>query len=81
MSKDTGGNAFPVFGSKRISSEYNCITKGMTLRDYFAAHAIDAAHDVSEQLHREGLMTVPNEAEIAYRMADMMLKVRNGEEV
>ena len=65
MNKDTGGPAFPRSESLQYS-EY--ITGGMTLRDYFAAKAM------------EGLMSVatsPSElASMAYVAADAMLKAR-----
>lgn len=35
MSKNTGGQAFPVAGS-----DHNYAVEGMTLRDYFAAKAL-----------------------------------------
>ena len=63
MITNTGGPAFPT--------ERN-LTQGMTLRDYFAAKAM------------QGIMTDPNlsmgrdeVAEWAYRQADAMLKARN----
>jgi hypothetical protein len=65
MSADKGGPAFPVaYGGGRI--------EGMTLRDYFAAKAM------------QGILvgiecdpaTVPHVAESAYILADAMLKAR-----
>ena len=73
MSNNTGGPAFPVpdiDGSK--------VCEGMTLRDYFAAKAMQSilyADRVS------GIIGVNNYehrcAEDAYKMADAMLKARN----
>jgi hypothetical protein len=78
--RDNGGSAFPVRSRWDSGQEsFDLDDSGMTLRDYFAAHAIDTARRVCEKLRREGLPTVPNEAEIAYRIADMMLKVRDWE--
>jgi len=64
MSADTGGPAFPY--ENRYEHE------GMTLRDYFAAKAM------------QGIMTDPDMtmgadklAEWAYTMADAMLKARD----
>lgn len=67
MSKDkTGGQAFPTVGSQYSHEE------GMTLRDYFAAKAM------------QGFCANPNArptsdvhlAESAYKMADAMLAER-----
>lgn len=64
MSDNTGGPAFPVVAP-------NWHTKGMTLRDYFAAHAM------------QGILADPDlaigcdkVAEWAYTQADAMLKAR-----
>jgi hypothetical protein len=38
MSKETGGPAFPINANE---SADRCIYTGMTLRDYFAAHATE----------------------------------------
>lgn len=42
MSMDTGGPVFPIFNSEGFVSGYEATQgygSGMTLRDYFAAHA------------------------------------------
>jgi hypothetical protein len=63
MNKETGGPAFPT-----DSHEYNY--QGMTLRDYFAAKAM------------QGLMastidaTLKTFAQQSYKMADAMLEAR-----
>jgi hypothetical protein len=67
--KDTGGPAFPINANE---SADRCIYTGMTLRDYFAAKAMQAA------------ITSPNLAvfeddviaEGAYKIADAMMKAR-----
>ena len=60
MSKDTGGQAFPTY------HEFDP-HRGMTLRDYFAAKAMQTlANDLS----------VPWIAERAYEIADAMLVAR-----
>lgn len=89
MSKETGGSAFPVDrqcahaqamesvgagDETRYIEEVNKISGGMTLRDYFAAKAIN------------GILSDPNAglldsnlehfARIAYKTADAMLKAR-----
>jgi hypothetical protein len=76
--KRTGGPAFPVH--PQFPATVGCINSksdaGMTLRDYFAAKAM------------QGLITcAPNHGDItheycavdAYRYADAMLKARDGQ--
>ena len=65
MSKDTGGPAFPY--------EFGSCNKGMTLRDYFAAKAMQG------MLAENGGGAVTNDklADWAYLIADAMLKARN----
>jgi hypothetical protein len=67
MSKDTGGPAFP---HSRLGSDAD----GMTLRDYFAAKAMQAfAKKVGWESDRIWFEDI---AKAAYRMADSMLKAR-----
>jgi hypothetical protein len=63
--RDTGGPAYPT-------ANYEGYTEGMTLRDYFAAKAMQAF------LSRAAAITCPDEiiAEDAYNAADAMLKAR-----
>ena len=70
--KDNGGPAFPV--SDEQSDNGISATPGMTLRDYFAAAAIQGmfAADTAESV-----MPNINKARLAYVMADEMLKARN----
>ncbi|HDO7157182.1 MULTISPECIES: hypothetical protein [Klebsiella/Raoultella group] len=92
MSKQTGGPAFPVADgaahriamqlagdneAKYIAESAKALA-GMTLRDYFAAKAMQgwlASYPESEQhpvaTHRENMV-----AELSYLMADAMLKAR-----
>lgn len=68
MSKDNGGPAFPGLHPSK-ECRYN--EEGMTLRDYFAAKAMqgmlsDSAFDSTEE----------RIAYFAYRAADAMLKAR-----
>jgi hypothetical protein len=74
MNKDTGGTAFPRSDSLQYS-EY--ITGGMTLRDYFAAKAMQGLIGCSDW--RES-MDEHNASDFtafsAYAMADAMLKAR-----
>jgi hypothetical protein len=69
--KDTGGPAFPVVGQWYGDKLGGQLTHGMTLRDYFAAKAM------------QGLLasTKTNSAQViakdAYIIADAMLAERN----
>ena len=67
MSNNTGGPAFPQC-SYNMKGGYD-ITGGMTLRDYFAAQAMQA-------LLTQGHIARPNVPGIAYAVADAMLKQR-----
>jgi hypothetical protein len=67
MSNNTGGPAFP-------QAEYpNMGQTGMTLRDYFAAKAMQAF------VSRKDLDDIPeiNKANRCYFIADVMLEARN----
>ncbi len=66
MNKNTGGPAFPT-------PAHNLQNDGMTLRDYFAAQAMQAY--ASCQDWRVD-MTPTNTAFAAYTLADEMLKAR-----
>lgn len=75
MVDKTGGPAFPI----EVNSEMTCL--GMTLRDYFAAQAMTGAqiwdavlNGKNAQLSHEG--GVNTLAEVAYAVADAMLKAR-----
>lgn len=65
--RDDGGPAFP---RDHAHDGHN----GMTLRDYFAAKAMQAM--LAAQIKALGDATIPNVAKDAYRMADGMLKAR-----
>lgn len=67
MSKEIGRPAFPVPGLDR-----NLYNNGMTLRDYFAAKAMQA--DMENGRHESDFAW---SAGRAYRMADAMLEARN----
>jgi len=58
----TGGPAFPLAIDKQVLHD------GMTLRDYFAAKAMQGLMDAA--------MPMPEIAAAAYAMADDMLKAR-----
>lgn len=83
MSARAGGPAFPEISTTLetvgLSGDYTSYPNvessgGMTLRDYFAAKAMQAL--VMDGLKRDGSATVPNVAKDAYRMADAMLAAR-----
>jgi hypothetical protein len=70
MSKtNTGGRAFPL-----VSDTYSAVrSEGMTLRDYFAAKAIQgmfASGNLPKSVQDDEL------ASVAYEFADAMLKAR-----
>lgn len=68
--KETGGPAFP--NQVKITDEGFAELRGMTLRDYFSAKALQGL------LSRQGLTGKDSEyAAISYRAADAMLKARN----
>ncbi|QIC87537.1 hypothetical protein F0336_14240 [Serratia liquefaciens] len=67
MSKETGGPAFPDHGG-----QYD-YTGGMTLRDYFAAKAMQGTLTNHEWNH----WSTEQHVEYAYGVADAMLKARN----
>ena len=75
MSDNTGGPAFP--GVQYISMNGKQNPEGMTLRDYFAAKAMQALLSADRYT---GIIGVNNyehrRAEDAYKMADAMLNAR-----
>ena len=77
MSDNTGGPAFP--GVQYISMSGNKNPEGMTLRDYFAAKAMQALI-ARESTRAFDFNECPNDpwrvALWAYDVADQMLKVR-----
>ncbi|HBD0129836.1 TPA: hypothetical protein KFU04_001056 [Escherichia coli] len=73
MTNNNGGPAFPVAGS-----EHNYPIEGMTLRDFFAAKAMQSALLTSKPENPLGRMDIfaQSVAEISYEMADAMLRAR-----
>lgn len=68
--KDNGGSAFPAIG-------YRAVDDGMTLRDYFAAKAMQALIQKSELVLNPKTMALPVSISAgAYDYADAMLKER-----
>lgn len=78
MSRDTGGPAFPVH--PEVNTVKDTAWIGMTLRDYFAAKAMQALLGCAEwRANLDDENNSPSEftAFSAYEMADAMLKARN----
>jgi len=76
MNTNTGGPAFPMNWVKQEAPNLNVILeqRGMTLRDYFAAKAMQNFRDqIDSQSEQEWFEQI---AQGAYRMADAMLKAR-----
>lgn len=76
MCKNTGGQAFPVAGS-----DHNYAEEGMSLRDYFAAKALQGwlAGYSADEVHPVVAGSTARVAQMAYIMADAMLEARNAE--
>lgn len=71
MTDKTGGPAFPIPGLQN-DEEFN----GMTLRDYFAAKALQGLL-ANEQAAPFGMSARPDDyAQKAYRQADAMIEAR-----
>lgn len=74
--KDTGGQAFPCYERGSAGAGPLDLTDpGMTLRDYFAAKAMQGllAQSCGTAMGSDPI----NGAQYAYAMADAMLKARN----
>ena len=72
MTTETGGPAFPAFEHHAGYGQMLAVG-GMTLRDYFAAHAVQAM--LSDPNWRED-MSFKDTAYAAYKQADEMLEAR-----
>ena len=71
----TGGPAFPVFPD--TGGGHAAAFQGMTLRDYFAAKAMQAIiQDTGINIGDGKDKSDKHDAEAAYRYADAMLKAR-----
>lgn len=78
MSKETGGQAFPMLGNVGYNSDWQ-MEDGMTLRDYFAAKVMQGTFASGTRVtigtnHEEEMFGL---AKAFYSMADAMLKARN----
>jgi hypothetical protein len=72
MSANSGGPAFPL---QSIGPEFSPGYAGMTLRDYFAAKAMQAVPMAQSHLH-DIPAAYERIAQHAYKMADAMLATR-----
>ena len=71
--KQTGGPAFPR-AAAQLNIGYVNEQRGMTLRDYFAAKAMQSLASGEKWL---SCSDMPLVAELAYKVADAMLEARN----
>lgn len=74
MTDKTGGSAFPMLGSVAYNSDWS-IDPGMTLRDYFAAKAMQGIL-VNTERNEFSFGKVDEIASKAYELADAMLRAR-----
>ena len=74
---NTGGPAFPVKGFQTRAGQgfVNIEAQGMTLRDYFAAKAMEAVI-ANAMCSEKGTVFYDEVSSISYEMADAMLKAR-----
>ena len=80
MSKDNGGPAFPLPLTEQDGTDWNRCG-GMSIRDYFAAKALEGdwasqGPDTGEFDNGCPLELLEKRAALYYRMADAMLKER-----
>ncbi|HHT7463917.1 TPA: hypothetical protein ACT1U1_001033 [Raoultella ornithinolytica] len=80
MSKETGGQAFPrqqwEYDGQNNVLQYQ--EEGMTLRDYFAAKAMQAMISNPSIIDNDSDGAVNYAASASYKFADAMLKARGG---
>lgn len=69
---DHSGCAFPINGSYKDSQD-----NGMSLRDYFAARAMEAMITKGMEYNKRGAAGVSFIVEYAYEYADAMIKQRH----
>lgn len=73
-----GGPAFPIFGFDSKEGKVCHFMNGMTLRDYFAGHAVvGIALNTKDTLELDDKDVYTTLAIMAYRTADAMLKERS----
>jgi hypothetical protein len=66
-----GGEAFPSHPEAGVQRHF--IARGMSLRDYFAAKAMQGIISIPDHWYQNGTESI---AEMAYAMADAMLEER-----
>ena len=71
--KDNGGPAFPLAFEDDIQTKETFVQYGMTLRDYFAAKAMQGYCSREDSIECE----FSSIASDSYAMADAMLEARN----
>ena len=71
---NTGGAAFPSGLQEMADDTVESLHKGMTLRDYFAAKAMQG---LVAGANPEHVINLHGAAEWSYNMADAMLKARD----
>lgn len=72
--KETGGAAFPMAAHKDFHGYWSQSQKGMTLRDYFAAKAMQSMLYKDPDYHQR--YEFIDLADFSYQCADAMLKAR-----
>ncbi|ELI9034594.1 hypothetical protein [Morganella morganii] len=76
MTDKTGGSAFPMLGSVAYNSDWD-IDPGMTLRDYFAAKAMQGIITTAAAPILTSLAGLDDDiAKTSYELADAMLRAR-----
>lgn len=79
MSKNTGGPAFPLTNDRAVAAIGINESRGMTLRDYFAAKAMQGFCVATVEDSPVGGWDFKYLAEHAYRCADAMIAEREKE--
>lgn len=73
--REDGGPAFPMSCTK--DGHPANVSDGMSLRDFFAAHALAGFMDQPEVREADSVAAVPWLARKSYEIADAMLTARN----
>jgi hypothetical protein len=82
MSANDGGNAFPVADYDHMAFqpadvvEHKRQLSGMSLRDYFAAKALQGLASNKAFIDSSDSRSIQYTAEAAYQLADVMLSIR-----
>ncbi|MCH6203406.1 hypothetical protein L3V16_06075 [Brucella ciceri] len=72
----TGGPAFPRPFHETVDGDFSIAQTGMTLRDYFAAKALNGL--LAGQFRDTGSFNLKELPEEAYSIADAMIAAREG---